>query len=73
MLGGPEVVRVVLNSSSRKASTESVYIRGKGGTRLAQMLVRYSMGRHHWSRTDGGARSLVGQLDYELNSTKTVK
>jgi hypothetical protein len=28
-----------------------------------------SMGRHHLSRTDGGARSLVGQLDYELGST----
>ena len=28
-----------------------------------------AMGRYHLSRTDGGARSLVGQLDYELGST----
>ena len=32
-------------------------------------IARRAMGRHHLSRTDGGARSLVGQLDYELNST----
>jgi hypothetical protein len=33
------------------------------------ILPRSSMGSYHLSRTDGGARSLVGQLDYELNST----
>jgi hypothetical protein len=27
------------------------------------------MGRHHGSPTDGGARSQVGQLDYDLSST----
>jgi len=31
------------------------------------------MGRYHLSRTDGGARSLVGQLDYELGGSKAVK
>jgi hypothetical protein len=30
---------------------------------------RCSMGRHHGSRTDGGARLRVGQLDYDLSST----
>ena len=30
------------------------------------------MGRHHASRTDGGARSRVGQLDYDLSSTSAA-
>ena len=28
-----------------------------------------TIGRHHQSRTDGGARPRVGQLDYDLSST----
>ena len=35
---------------------------------MADWIV-WPMGRHHASRTDGGARSAVGQLDYDHEST----
>jgi hypothetical protein len=43
-----------------------------GGGRTRSSALALSIGRHHGSRTDGGARPQVGQLDYDLSSTSAA-